>query len=247
MLLDLHDADARGVVRCFLRHEGMAVRVALARASHHAVQRHQHMATQTDFVPAATYAATPAPSPVIDCVVSAPVVNYVAPAPVIEYVSSAPVIENIAPAPAVTLSVQSQQLPPVYTTTTVTTDVTLDFTGLVNPQFSITAVEASAPKVVCSLPPSEEFDAPVYNQIHQEQIAAGETTQNIVEIPVVHEQVIAQEIPQAPQIIGSFLLLEEIATQIDATVQTHVVFQEIPLVQVVERIQEHIVEPIASA
>ena len=36
-------------LRCFLRHEEMAASMALARASHHAVQRHQHMATQTDF------------------------------------------------------------------------------------------------------------------------------------------------------------------------------------------------------
>ena len=49
-------------LRCFLRHEEMAVRMALARASHRAVQRHQHMATQTDFVPAATYAASSSPA-----------------------------------------------------------------------------------------------------------------------------------------------------------------------------------------
>ena len=32
----------------------------------------------------------------------------------------------------------------------------------------------------------------MYNQVHQEQIAAGETTLNIVKIPVVQEQVIVQ-------------------------------------------------------
>ena len=62
----------------------------------------------------------------------APVTEYVAPAPavvcdvsatVIEYTSSAPVIECVAPAPAVTYVVPSQQLPPVYFTTTVTTDL----------------------------------------------------------------------------------------------------------------------------
>ena len=76
------------------------------------------VATQTDFVPAATYAATASPaatyaatsvsSLVIEHVIPAPAV----PAPVIEYVSSAPVIEYIAPAPSVTLSVPSQQLHP---------------------------------------------------------------------------------------------------------------------------------------
>ena len=59
-----------------------------------------------------------------------------------------------------------------------------------SPQFSSTAVEGSAPQVVVSLPPFDEFTAPVYNQVHQEQIVAGETTPNIVEIPVVQEQVI---------------------------------------------------------
>ena len=49
----------------------------------------------------------------------------------------------------------------------------------------------------------------MYNQVHQAQIAAGETTLNIVEIPVVQEQIIVQEIPQAPQIGDSPLLLED--------------------------------------
>ena len=82
-------------LRCFLRHEEMAVRMALARATHHAVQRHQCTQTVT---PAATDAATPAPLPVIECMVSAPAVNNAAPALLIEYVSSAPRIEYIAPA-----------------------------------------------------------------------------------------------------------------------------------------------------
>ena len=120
-----------------------------------------------------------------------------------EYVAPAPVIENIAPAPAVTFDAPSQQLPLAYTMTTVTADVSFDITGLVNPHFSITAVEASAPQAVGSLPPLEEFDAPVYKQIHQEQIVAGETTQNTFENPAVQEQVIVQEIPQAPQVVAS--------------------------------------------
>ena len=61
-------------------------------------------------------------------------------------------------------------------------------------------MEASAPQVADSLPPYEEFTAPVYKQVHQEQIVAGETTQNIVEIPVVQEQVIVQEIPHVPYV-----------------------------------------------
>ena len=156
-------------------------------------------------------------------------------APVFEYVAPTPVTEHIAPAPAVTSDAHSQQLPPVYTITTGTTDVTLDIIGLVYPQFSSTAVEPfspqvvgsfsplefdapmsccarkvtvqeipqvsvveriqelysftglmnpqisatslEAPQVVGSLPPFEEFTESVYNQVHQEQIVAGEMTQ----------------------------------------------------------------------
>ena len=64
-----------------------------------------------------------------------------------------------------------------------------------NSQFSVTAVEASASQVIGSLPRLEEFEAPVYDQIHQEHIVAGEITQNIVKILVVQDQVIVQEIP----------------------------------------------------
>ena len=86
-------------LRCFLRHEEMAVRMALARATYHAVQRHQRTQTVTPPL-AATYAATLAPLPLIEYVVPAPAVTYAAPALVIEYVSPALVIEHTAPAPA---------------------------------------------------------------------------------------------------------------------------------------------------
>ena len=101
----------------------------------------------------------------------------------------------------------------------------VDISGLVNPQFSIPAVEASAPQVVVSRPPLEEFDVPVYDHIHQGHIVSGETTLNVVEM---QEQVIVQEIPQisiveriqAPQIADSLPLLEDFA----ATVLPHVIF-----------------------
>ena len=57
-----------------------------------------------------------------------------------------------------------------------------------------TAVEPSTPFVVGSLPPGEEFALPVFYQVHQEQSAAGEMTENSVESPVVQEQVIVQAI-----------------------------------------------------
>ena len=118
----------------------------------------------------------------------------------------------------------------------------------------------SAPQVVGSLPPFQMFDAPVYNQIHQEQIVAGEMTQHRVGNPAVQEHVIVQEIPQvsivgriqeqivssAPQAVGSFPPLEEcdahvcnqvLQEQIVATVQPRDRFQGIPEVQVLEWIQ----------
>ena len=87
----------------------------------------------------------------------------------------------------------SQQLPPVFSIAIVVTDVNLDITDLVSPS---TAVETSAPQVIGSLPPVEEFTEPGYNQVHQEQIVTGEITLSIVEHPAVQEQVTVQEIPQ---------------------------------------------------
>ena len=99
-----------------------------------------------------------------------------------------------------TLSVPSQQLPPAYTTTTDTTDDNFDTTDLVHPQFSFPAVKAFSPQVVGSLPSFDEFDAPVYNRIHQEQIVAGMTIQHRGENLAVQEHVIVQEIPQVPNV-----------------------------------------------
>ena len=97
------------------------------------------------------------PGPVVECD------NYVAPASVIEYMSSATVNEYVAPAPEVTLAASGQQLPPARTTTTDTTDDNFDITNLVHPQFSFPVVEDISPRVVGSLPPLDEFDAPVHN------------------------------------------------------------------------------------
>ena len=108
-------------------------------------------------------------------------------------------------APAVTSAAPSQQLPSIIEA--VTNDVKFDITGLVNPQISITFVEAYVPQVVGSLPPLQEFVAPVYNQIHQEHIVTGMTTQHRVGNPAVQEQVIVQEIPQIP-------IVEQIPEQI---------------------------------
>ena len=103
------------------------------------------------------------PAPVIEIEAPAPAVTYAATVPVFEYVSPAPLIDYIAPALAVTYVVPIQQLPPVYTTTTVTTDDNLAMTGLVNPQFSSSAVEPFPPHVCGLVPPFEECTEPVYN------------------------------------------------------------------------------------
>ena len=185
-------------LRAWWRHEQFAIRCAVACASHHSHMRVTSVATQTDDeVFAASFAATASPA-VTYAATRASIATHVAPAPVFEHVTPAPVIENIAL--AVIFGAPSQQLLLVYITSNVTTDVNLDVTGLVNPQFSSTAAEGSAPQVVGSHPPFEEFTAPVYNQVNQEQIVAGETTPNIVEIPEVQEQVIVQEIPQVPTV-----------------------------------------------
>ena len=126
--------------------------------------------------PAVTYAA---PAPVIDYVAPAPSVTFAAPAPVFEYVAPAPVFEFIAPAHAGSFVAPSQQLRPAYSAATVATGVNLD---------------ATASQVVGSLPLGEVFAAPVFNQVHQEQLAGGEIPENLVEIPVVPEQVIVHAI-----------------------------------------------------
>ena len=41
----------------------------------------------------------------------------------------------------------------------------------------------------------EQFTGPVYDQVHQEQFAVGEMSENLVGIPVAQKQVIVQAIP----------------------------------------------------
>ena len=55
------------------------------------------------------------------------------------------------------------------------------------------------------LPPCEVFAAPVFDQVHQVQFAAGETTENIAEFLVVPEQVIVQ----IPRVAGSLRPVDE--------------------------------------
>ena len=72
----------------------------------------------------------------------------------------------------------------------VTTGVSSDTTGLANPPCALTAAEASAPHVVGSLLPLDEFAA----HVHQEQIVAEQDcvqrrfVEPVVHVPLPHIQ-----------------------------------------------------------
>ena len=105
---------------------------------------------------------------------------------------------------------------------------------------SIAGVKVSAPQVIGSLPHPKEFVAPVYNQVHQEQIVAEETTQNIVEISTL--QVIVLEIPEVQFVVR----IQEQSVEItkitkedpQERVQQHTVEQIGPVPQTQEQIAE---------
>ena len=159
-------------MRSWWRHEQASVRMAVTTAGHRSCRKATGIEigvqAGTPCFTNLTWSGTTNPG---DLDALAPVTEYVAPAlavvcdepaPVFEYAAPAPVIECVAPAPDVTFVVPSLQLPPVYTTTTVTTDDNLDMISLVYPQFSSTAVEPYAPRVVDSLLLLEEFTEPEY-------------------------------------------------------------------------------------
>ena len=144
----------------------------------------------TDYVAPAPAFTSSTPAPVIEYVVLAPAVTYATPSPVIdyvapvEYVAAAPVSEHIASPPGVTWFALCQQLPSDYSTTAVATGVSLDTTGFVNPPYP-TAVEASASHVVGSLPPLDEFTAPVYQEqfVAEQERVQLHTAEQVVHVP----------------------------------------------------------------
>ena len=102
-------------------------------------------------------------------------------------------------------------------------------------QFSSTAVEPIAPRVVDSLPPAEEFTRPVYGHVHQEQFAAGEMSEKMMEFPVVQKQVFVQAIlvvvgslPPAEEFTGPVAQVHQ--EQLSASETTENI-AEIPVVQ----------------
>ena len=100
---------------------------------------------------------------------------------------------------------------------TVTTDASSDTTCFVTPQFSTTAVAASASRVIGSLPLLDEFAVLVYNQVHQEQIVAEqERVQQRIAEQIVHVSApqIQEQIVESVQVIPRELFpgpMEEIA------------------------------------
>ena len=142
LMLDLHVADARRL-RCFLRHEEMTVHMAVAAAVHQSAYKpnattHVDACTQTmTFCDAATCAATAAPAPVIEYVVTAPAITSTALSPVFEHVTPAPIdvftaparaIEYVAPSPAIDYVAPSSAATGVFA----------------NPQFYIFAVASAS-------------------------------------------------------------------------------------------------------
>ena len=185
-------------LRAFLKHERVTVAMNLATIQHPSFMK-------SAVVDAGVQVGSPL----------APVAEYVAPAPAVSFVVPSqqlrPAYTTATVATGVSLDV-SGMVHPQFSSTAVevsssqvvgslplgevsaATGVTLDYTGLVSPLFSSTAVEVSASHVVGSLPLGEVFAAPVFHPVHQEQLAGGDTTENIANFPAVQEQVLVQAI-----------------------------------------------------
>ena len=101
-------------------------------------------------------------APSSSCAAHAPVTKYLAPTPDVTYAAPAPFTDYVALATVIEYIAPARAAP-----------CSRDFS------------EASTPMVVDSLLRLEGIAAPVFSQVCQEQIVAGEMTQNIVE-PVQH-------------------------------------------------------------
>ena len=122
----------------------------------------------------------------------------------------------------------------------VATGVNLDVTGMVYPHFSSTAVEGFASQVVGSLPLGEVFAAPVFHQVHQEQLAGGDTTENIANFPVVQEQGVVGSLPPAEEftepVFTAFHQEQFSAGEMTENIPDFPVVQEQVLVQAIPRL-----------
>ena len=136
--------------------------------------------------PAATCAATATLSPAIEYVAPTPVFD-AAPAPVTYHVTPAPADSYATPATVNTYVASATVIAQIASPSAAT--------SFVSPQFTSFAVEASASQVVGSFPSEDETASPVYNQVHQEQIAAEQESVERVEQHTV-EQLVHVPIPQ---------------------------------------------------
>ena len=201
-------------LRSMWRHEQLSVRMAVVTATHHSWKSHAVVGTQTEYVGPACTTAT------VTTGVNLGVTGLVYPqfSSIAVDGSGSQVVGllplgEVSAAIGVNLDVTGMVYPHFSSSAvevsasqvvgslplgevSAATGVTLDVTGMVYPQFSSTAVEVSSSQVVGSLPLGDVFAAPVFHQVHQEQLAGGDTTENIAHFPVVQEQVIVQDIPE---------------------------------------------------
>ena len=158
-------------LRAFLKHERMSVAMNMATVQHHSYMK----SAVVDF-------CVQVGSPL------APVTEYVAPAPAVALSVPCQQLRPATVATGVNLDVTGMVHPQFSSTAvsasqvvgslplgevSVASGVNLDVTGMVYPQFSSTAVDGSASQVVGSLPLGQVFAAPVFYQVHQEQLAGG--------------------------------------------------------------------------
>ena len=98
-------------------------------------------------------------------------------------------------------------------------------------------MEVSASQVVGSLP---LFAAPVFHQVHQEQLAGGDTTENMVNFPVVQEQGVVGSLPPAEEftepVFTAFHQEQFSAGETTENIANFPVVQEQVLVQAVPRL-----------
>ena len=174
-------------LRAFLKHERLSVAMNMATVQHHSYMK----SAVVDF-------CVQVGSPL------APVIEYVAPAPAVALSVPSQQLRPATVATGVNLDVTGL-VHPQFSSTSVegsasqvvgslplgevsfSTGVNLDVTGTVYPHFSSTAVDGSASQVVGSLPLNDVFAAPVFHQVHQEQLAGGDAISRVAHSLPVEE------------------------------------------------------------
>ena len=174
-------------LRAFQRYERWTVAMEMAAVRHqsyHKTQSQTSVGVQTDDVVPAVPVMTditcllepPVPPVLTEYVAPALAAVYDEPAPMIEYMTPGPDVTCTAPAPVIeyvpddTYAVTCAAAPDHTYIAPASPRVNRDIRGLVDPQFSTFAVEASASQVVGSFPAVDESAPPIYKQVHQKQM-----------------------------------------------------------------------------